>query len=156
MYAEHVALEIDENFLRLIASGYQPGQRAAWKFKFIAKSGIDYKDALLPAEVAGFLDALDAYRGKNGLGVATLDSTPYIKNPLPVTTNPANRNHQGNGISTDTTSETAKVVKLLIDQGFPIVGTPTRFKQKENLNFYEARGAKGQVTQVVCESGGAC
>ena len=55
-----------------------------------------------------------------------------------------------------TGSETARVVQLLTEQGFPIVGNPVRFKQKGNLNFYESRGPKGQVTQVVCESGGAC
>jgi len=66
-YAEHVGFDIDEKFLRTIAGRYQPGQRAAWKFKFNAKSGKDYNDGMLPAEVAGFLEAIDAYRASHGL-----------------------------------------------------------------------------------------
>lgn len=164
MYAEHVGLEVDEQFLRLIAAGYQPGQRTAWKFKFIAKSGNEYKDGLLPAEVAGFLDALDAYRGRNGLAVGSPVSTqyaikaqtPYLTTPPPVATNLANQNRQANSITPDANSETAMVVRLLTDQGIPFVGDPVRFKQKGNLSYYEARGPKGNITQVVCESGGAC
>jgi hypothetical protein len=50
-------------------------------------------------------------------------------------------------------AETAKVVQVLADNGFPLVGEPVRFKQKGNLTFYEARGTGGRLTQVVCESG---
>lgn len=52
-------------------------------------------------------------------------------------------------------AETAKVVHLLTDTGFPLVGNPVRFKQQANRTFYEARGTGGRLTQVVCESG-AC
>lgn len=50
-------------------------------------------------------------------------------------------------------AETARVIKFLADTGFPLVGEPVRFKQKGNLSLYEARGAGGRLTQVVCESG---
>lgn len=66
-YTEHLAFEIEEEFLRIIAAGYQPGQHVTWKFKFKAKSGREYKDGMLPAEIAGFLEAIDAYRASCGL-----------------------------------------------------------------------------------------
>lgn len=66
-YKEHVGFDVDEKLLRTIAAGYQPGQRAAWRFKFNTKSGKDYNDGMLPAEVAGFLEAIDAYRASHGL-----------------------------------------------------------------------------------------
>lgn len=50
-------------------------------------------------------------------------------------------------------SEAAKVVQVLSDNGFPLVGDPVRFKQKGNLTFYEARGSGNRLTQVVCEAG---
>jgi hypothetical protein len=79
-YTEHVGFEIDEEFLRTIAGGYQPGQRAVWKFKFIAKSGEDKNDGMLPAEVAGFLEAIDAYRASRGqTSAAPKDSLPCFE-----------------------------------------------------------------------------
>lgn len=66
-YTEHVGFDVDEKLLRAIAAGYRPGQHIAWKFKFNAKSGKDYNDGILPAEVAGFLEAIDAYRASRGL-----------------------------------------------------------------------------------------
>lgn len=52
-------------------------------------------------------------------------------------------------------AETAKVIQVLTDTRFPLVGNPIRFKQKGALTFYEARGAGAALTQVVCEAG-AC
>ena len=52
-------------------------------------------------------------------------------------------------------AETATVVRVLTDSGFPLVGQPVRFKQKGNVTLYEARGAGGRLTQVACEAG-AC
>jgi hypothetical protein len=66
-YVEHVAFDVDEKLLRFIAERYQPGQRAGWKFKFSAKSGKEYNDGMLPAEIAGFLEALDGYRSARAL-----------------------------------------------------------------------------------------
>lgn len=150
MYAEHVGLEVDERLLRFIAATYQPGQLQAWKFKFTAKSGREYRDGMLVGEVAGLLEALDGYRGRKGLVIGSPAISQYgnnerISQKFPATSTTQNAN-----------SETARVAQLLKDQGFPIVGDPVRFKQKGNFNFYEAKGAKGQVTQVICESGGAC
>lgn len=50
-------------------------------------------------------------------------------------------------------AETAKVVQVLNDTGFPVIGDPVRFKQKGKLTFYEARGTGGKITQVACDSG---
>ena len=66
-YVEHVAFDVDEKLLRVVAERYQPGQLAVWRFKFSAKSGKDYNDGMLPAEVAGLLEALDGYRAARGL-----------------------------------------------------------------------------------------
>ena len=66
-YVEHVGFDVDEDLLRTIAGSYQPGQRDGWKFKFVAKSGREYNDGMLPAEVAGFLEAIDSYRAAKGL-----------------------------------------------------------------------------------------
>jgi len=67
-YIEHVAFDVDEDLLRTIAQGYSPGQRAAWRFKFTARSGQDYNDGMLPAEVAGLLEKVDEYLASKGLG----------------------------------------------------------------------------------------
>lgn len=69
-YTEHVGFDVDEKLLRTIAVGYQPGQPVGWKFKFNAKSGKDYNDGMLTAEVAGFLEAIDAYRASRGMAGA--------------------------------------------------------------------------------------
>lgn len=66
-YVEHVAFDVNESLLRTIAERYQPGQLAGWKFKFSSKSGKEYNDGMLPAEVAGLLEALDGYRAARGL-----------------------------------------------------------------------------------------
>lgn len=65
-YNEHVAFDVDESLLRIIASKYSPGQRAGWKFKFTAKSGKDYNDGMLAAEVGGLLEKIDEYRTSHG------------------------------------------------------------------------------------------
>ena len=79
-YVEHVAFDVDESLLRTIAANYSPGQRAGWKFKFAAKSGRDYNDGMLPAEVAGLLDKVDEYlnAGGFGRGFQTSSSMPTL------------------------------------------------------------------------------
>ncbi len=52
-------------------------------------------------------------------------------------------------------AETASVVRALAESGFPLVGAPIRFLQKESRTYYEAWGSGGRLTQVVCEKG-AC
>ena len=68
-YSEHFAFEVDEALLRTIASGYQPGAAVGWKFKFGAQRAEDWPDAMLPAEVVGFLQAVDEYRAAHNLPV---------------------------------------------------------------------------------------
>lgn len=87
----------------------------------------------------------------------TNETPPTYRNNAPApASNSANQPSPVTSKTGDANSETAKVIQLLTDQGIPYVGDPTRFKQKGNLSYYEARGPKGNTTQVVCESGGAC
>jgi hypothetical protein len=65
-YVEHIAFDVDESLLRTIANGYSPGKRVAWQFKFKAKSGQEWTDGMLPAEVAGLLYKVDEYRTSKG------------------------------------------------------------------------------------------
>ena len=66
-HIESFVFDVDEGLLRTIAERYQPGQMAAWRFKFGAQRHQDWQGGLLPAEIVGFLAALDAYRERNGL-----------------------------------------------------------------------------------------
>jgi len=67
-YVEHIAFDVDESLLRTIAATTSPGMRVAWRFKFTAKSGVEYNAGMLPAEIAGLLDKVDEYL--NGKGFA--------------------------------------------------------------------------------------
>ena len=60
-FVEHVGFDVDEEMLRLIAKEYQPGARLAWNYKLIPKIGEEYRDGILHAEVAGFLERVDDY-----------------------------------------------------------------------------------------------
>ena len=60
--SESFAFEVDETLLRTIAERYEPGAMAAWRFKYGAQAAEDWQDGLLPAEVVGFLRALDRTR----------------------------------------------------------------------------------------------
>lgn len=66
-HTEDVAFEVDEKLLEWVAAKYSPGQRTSWKYKLGAKSGVEYPDGLLPAEVAGFLDFIHDYKASRGL-----------------------------------------------------------------------------------------
>ena len=66
-YSEHFAFNVDEKLLRTIAALYKPGQMLGWKFKYYSQSGQEWPDGMLPAEVAGFLAALDRFRQERGL-----------------------------------------------------------------------------------------
>lgn len=66
-YNEHVAFNVDEKLLRLIASEYQQGQLRAWKFKFLPKSGRDFNSGILPNEINGILKKVDEYRASRGI-----------------------------------------------------------------------------------------
>ncbi len=62
VYTEIVGFDVSESFLRQIAKTYQPGNSPLWRFKFKARSGDDWVDDISPAEVAGLLAAVDAYK----------------------------------------------------------------------------------------------
>lgn len=173
-YSEHLGFEVDESLLRLIAASYQPGHAAAWKFKFAAKSGKDYNDGMLGAEVAGFLEAVDFYRASHGLpGWGYQDSTaphvagrsPFVSPPAPTLVggspqqaSPATRESDkpasAPGAAPDVERE--RVKRVLVESGFPVAGVPLRFKQSNGRSYYEARGTSGQITQVICDAAGAC
>lgn len=65
--SEHVAFSIDEKLLRTIATKWQPGVAAGWRFKFGAKAAQDWQDGMSAAEVSGLLQAVDRYRAARGL-----------------------------------------------------------------------------------------
>jgi hypothetical protein len=71
-YSETVGFDMDEQMLRVIAATYSPGAPNAWLYKFNSKSGIEFKDGLMPSEVAGGLAAVDAYRSAHHLGIARM------------------------------------------------------------------------------------
>ena len=69
-YNEHVAFLVEEELLRTIAEKYktswQPGIKAAWRYKLKAKAGSDYQDGILPAEIVGLLERVDEYKKSKG------------------------------------------------------------------------------------------
>jgi hypothetical protein len=67
LYEEHIGFDVDEKLLRVIAACYQPGQSSVWKFKLNAKSGNEYYDSMMYAEIAGFLECIDEYRKSHSL-----------------------------------------------------------------------------------------
>lgn len=66
-YVEHVAFDVEQSVLRAVAADYMAGRRAGWGFKFSARSGGSYNERMLSAEIAGLLDAVDAYLRRKGL-----------------------------------------------------------------------------------------
>ncbi len=66
-YVEHIAFTLDPELIALIAANYAPGQRNVWRFKYKAKSGQQYPDGMLPAEVAGLFDFVRDYKASRGL-----------------------------------------------------------------------------------------
>ena len=89
-----------------------------------------------------------AFRYASSAPPKTTAGIPPAPQAAPVSAKPADA-----ALATD--AEAAKVVQVLADTGFPLVGQPVRFKQKGNVTLYEARGTGGRLTQVACESG-AC
>jgi hypothetical protein len=69
-YTEHVAFDVDEEFLRDVAGRYVPGEPRVWGFKFNSRAGVDHTDGMLPAEIAGFLDRVDMYTNSKGFPTA--------------------------------------------------------------------------------------
>lgn len=57
-----VAFELPERTVREIAAGYRPGARDPWRVRFKDASGRDVTGGLAPAEAAGLITALEAWR----------------------------------------------------------------------------------------------
>ncbi len=67
LLSEHMIFDVDEELLRVIASKWEANKAAVWRFKFRAQAADDWNDGIPPAEVKGFLMAVDAYRKDHGL-----------------------------------------------------------------------------------------
>lgn len=61
-HAVRIAFEVPERAIREIAGSYEPGTRAPWRFRFTEAHGKDMTGGIAPAEVAGLLQAVDAWR----------------------------------------------------------------------------------------------
>ena len=70
-YRETVAIPLTESDVQEIAAGWNAAGSRPWPYRLKATSGIDFEDAVMPAEAAGILAAVDAYRGKMGIGPST-------------------------------------------------------------------------------------
>ena len=69
-YDEHFVVPIPEQTLRdLLAQRAAASDNSPWKFKFGARSGGDFNDGMLLAEIEGFLAALDDYRRSRDLAI---------------------------------------------------------------------------------------
>ncbi len=58
-----VAFDVPEQVLREVAASYRADANAPWRYRLKDAHGRDVTAALAPAEVAGLLAAVDAYRG---------------------------------------------------------------------------------------------
>lgn len=65
-YNEHVGFTIDREILETVAALYKPGEKKALKYRLKGRTTEDYTDALLPAEIAGLLEAVDEYSRVKG------------------------------------------------------------------------------------------
>lgn len=61
-----IAFSVDEPLLRDLATRYRSGGTQDWQFKLKDQGGLDLVGAIVPAEAAGLLLAVDAYRAKTG------------------------------------------------------------------------------------------
>lgn len=66
-YKEVVAIPLAENEVKEIAAGWTTAGSRLWPYRLKATNGIDFEDAIMPAEAAGILQAVDAYRREKGL-----------------------------------------------------------------------------------------
>lgn len=65
-YRESVGIGLDEAAMREIASTNPAGGFRLWPFRLKAQSGMDFEDAVIPAEAAGLLAAVEAFRQRTG------------------------------------------------------------------------------------------
>jgi hypothetical protein len=69
-YRETVAIPLTEAQVAEIASGGGVGGTPLWPYRLRAQNGIHFEDAAIPAEAAGLLLAVRAYRARAGLTAA--------------------------------------------------------------------------------------
>jgi len=67
-----IAFSIDEPLLRDLAARYRSNGAQDWQFKLKDQGGLDVVGAIVPAEAAGLLLAVDAHRAKTGSPRASL------------------------------------------------------------------------------------
>lgn len=67
-----IAFSIGEPLLRDLAARYQSSDTRDWQFKLKDQGGRDVVGAIMPAEAAGLLRAVDAHRAKPGSPQASL------------------------------------------------------------------------------------
>jgi hypothetical protein len=60
------AFELPEQTVREIAQAYRPGERTPWRLRFEDADGRQVSGGLAPAEAAGLLDAVEAWRRGRG------------------------------------------------------------------------------------------
>ena len=70
-YKEVVAIPVTENEVKEIAAGWSAARSRPWPYRLKATNGMDFEDAIMPAEAAGLLEALEAYRRRMGLSSGT-------------------------------------------------------------------------------------
>lgn len=66
-YKETIAIPLTETEVKGIAAGWAATGSRPWSYRLKAGNGMDFEDAIMPAEAAGILQAVDAYRRKMGL-----------------------------------------------------------------------------------------
>jgi hypothetical protein len=67
IYNEHVAFSVDQALLETIANKYSQGIQVDWQYKIMPKAGGDYRDGLLPAEIAALVEMVNEYKKSKGL-----------------------------------------------------------------------------------------
>ena len=79
---EIVAFNVDEAVLRRVASLYDPSGKGVtgWKFRLKSKTGIQRDEGISPAEAAGILNAVEAYKRARGLPLEA-GPTAAVSNP---------------------------------------------------------------------------
>ncbi|MBU2308927.1 MAG: hypothetical protein KKG89_18890 [Alphaproteobacteria bacterium] len=73
---EEVSFVVGEAELRRLAAGYQPGAENTWSFKFKPDQGREERSSLNRAEIAGLLQAVDAYRHRLAAGQSLALASP--------------------------------------------------------------------------------
>lgn len=66
-YREAVAIPVTEAEVKEIAGRWSAAGSRPWPYRLKATNGMDFEDAIMPAEAAGILEAVEAYRRKMAL-----------------------------------------------------------------------------------------